>query len=66
MPPEAIRPSYGKHAYSFQLLFEFAAKRLKVKPSELALEQLDSALVSRFLEYLEDKRQNAPETRNVD
>jgi integrase/recombinase XerD len=54
--------SYG---YSFQLLFEFAAARLGVTPSSLALEQLDSGLVSAFLEYLEDTRRNAPETRNV-
>jgi integrase/recombinase XerD len=61
----ASQHTCDSYAYSFQLLFEFAAKRLKVKPSDLALEQLDSALVSRFLEYLEDKRRNAPETRNV-
>src|SRR5271169_4000323 len=54
--------SYG---YSFQLLFEFAAARLGVTPSSLALEQLDAGLVSAFLEYLEDTRRNAPETRNV-
>src|SRR5713101_661826 len=54
--------SYG---YSFQLLFEFAAARLGVTPSALALEQLDSGLVSAFLEYLEDTRRNALETRNV-
>ena len=54
--------SYG---YSFQLLFEFAAARLRVAPSSLALEQLDAGLVSAFLEYLEDTRRNAPETRNV-
>lgn len=53
------------YAYSFQLLFVFAAERLKVTPSSLTLEQLDSGLVSAFLEYLEDKRKNAPQTRNV-
>ncbi len=53
------------YAYSFQLLFEFAAARFKVTPSSLALEQLDSGVVSAFLEYLEDTRHNAPETRNV-
>ena len=53
------------YAYSFQLLFMFAAERLKLTPSSLALEQLDSGLVSSFLEYLEDARKNAPETRNV-
>jgi site-specific recombinase XerD len=53
------------YSYSFQLLFEFAAARRKVVPSALVLEQLDSELISAFLEHLEDKRQNAAETRNV-
>jgi integrase/recombinase XerD len=53
------------YALSFRLLFEFAAKRLKVKPSKLTLEQIDAGLVSAFLEYLEDKRKNAAVTRNV-
>ena len=53
------------YALSFQLLFIFAAKRLKVSPSALTLEQLDANLVAAFLEYLEDKRKNAPVTRNV-
>ncbi len=53
------------YAYSFQLLFEFAATKLRTKPSSLFLEQIDSELVSRFLEYLEDTRRNVPETRNV-
>jgi integrase/recombinase XerD len=53
------------YAYSFRLLFEFAAGRLKIAPSSLALEQLDAGLISAFLEYLEDTRHNAPETRNV-
>ena len=43
----------------------FAAKRLKVSPSALTLEQLDAGLVSAFLEHLEDDRKNAPVTRNV-
>lgn len=53
------------YAYSFQLLFVFAAERLKAAPSSLMLEQLDAGLISAFLEYLEDTRKNAPETRNV-
>jgi integrase/recombinase XerD len=61
----ASQHTCDSYAYSFQLLFEFAAIRLKVAPSLLALEQLDSGLVSAFLEHLEDARQNAPETRNV-
>ena len=32
------------YAYSFQSLFEFASKRLKVAPSALMLEQLDADL----------------------
>jgi integrase/recombinase XerD len=61
----ASQHTCDSYAYSFQLLFEFAAGRLKITPSSLALEQLDSGLVSAFLEYLEDTRHNAPETRNV-
>src|SRR5881409_3550617 len=41
------------YAYSFQLLFEFGAKRLKVAPSMMKLEQLDASLISAFLEHLE-------------
>jgi integrase/recombinase XerD len=61
----ASQHTCDSYAYSFQLLFEFAAEKLKVAPSSLLLEQLDSALISKFLEYLEDARRNAPETRNV-
>ena len=53
------------YAYSFQLLFEFAAKRLKVAPSMVKLEQLDASLISAFLEHLETSRQNSAETRNI-
>src|ERR1700687_4850290 len=59
------RHTGDSYALSFQLLFMFAAKRLKVSPSALTLEQLDAGLISAFLEYLEDKRKNAPVTRNV-
>jgi len=53
------------YAYSFQLLFEFAAKKLRVAPSMVRLEQLDAALISAFLEHLEADRQNSAETRNI-
>ena len=59
------RHTRDSYALSFQLLFIFAAKRLKVSPSALTLEQLDAGLISAFLEYLEDKRKNAAVTRNV-
>ena len=64
-PRGASQHTCASYAYSFQLLFEFAATKLQTKPSSLSLEQLDSKLVSAFLEYLEDTRRNAPETRNV-
>src|SRR5208283_5912901 len=59
------RHTRDSYAVSFQLLFMFAAKRLKVSPSALTLEQLDAGLISAFLEHLEDDRKNAPVTRNV-
>jgi integrase/recombinase XerD len=59
------RHTRDSYALSFQLLFMFAAERLKVWPSALTLEQLDAGLISAFLEYLEDTRKNAPVTRNV-
>lgn len=61
----ASQHTCDSYAYSFQLLFEFAARRLKVAPAALALEQLDARLIRDFLEHLEDTRRNAPETRNV-
>jgi hypothetical protein len=39
---ENTRNSY---AYAFQLLLTFASKRLKVTPSQLAVEQIDAPLV---------------------
>lgn len=55
----------NSYAYAFQLLFEFAAKRLGVAPSALCIEQIDAFLVMDFLLYLEDKRKNSPRTRNA-
>src|SRR5919106_3615410 len=61
----ASQHTCDSYAYSFQLLFEFAAKRLKMAPSALMLEQLDAQMISAFLEDLEDTRQNSPNTRNI-
>ncbi|MGY3134018.1 site-specific recombinase XerD [Bradyrhizobium sp. USDA 4501] len=61
----ASRHTRDSYASSFQLLFVFAADRLKVKPSALTLEQIDAGLVSAFLQHLEDERKNAAVTRNV-
>ena len=61
----ASRHTCDSYAYSFQCLFEFTSKKLKVAPSALTLEQLDAALVCSFLEHLETTRGNSAETRNV-
>ncbi|MCF8210006.1 MAG: site-specific integrase [Rhodoferax sp.] len=53
------------YALALRLFFEFAAQRLKVRPSALTLEQLDSQLVLDFLRHLETERHNGPATRNL-
>lgn len=53
------------YAYAFQLLFEFASKKLKVSPSDLCLEQLDAPLILAFLAHLENERGCCPSTRNA-
>src|ERR1700758_2705829 len=53
------------YAYAFKLLLEFASERVKVPPSQLRLEQLDSNLIVEFLNYLETVRQNGPGSRNT-
>lgn len=52
------------YAYTYQLLVCFAADRLGTPPSELTLEQIDTALVLAFLNHLESERGNCPRTRN--
>ena len=59
---ENTRDSY---AYAFQLLLTFASKRLKMTPSQLAVEQIDSSLVLDFLNDLETTRGNGPNSRNI-
>ena len=53
------------YAYAFQLLFRFISQQLKLKPSELQLEQIDAPLVMAFLDQLETERGNSASTRNV-
>jgi site-specific recombinase XerD len=53
------------YAYAFKLLLEYASKCLKVKPSELQLEQLDAPLIVNFLRYLETERRNGQNSRNT-
>jgi integrase/recombinase XerD len=59
---EQTRDSY---AYAFKLLLTYASERLKVAPSQCALEQLDAPLVRDFLNALETTRRNGPSSRNA-
>jgi integrase/recombinase XerD len=52
------------YAYAFRLLFIFASKRLGVKPSQICLEQIDTALILDFLAHIEKQRGNCAATRN--
>lgn len=61
----ASQHTCDSYAYGFQLLFEFASSRLKCKPSDLHLEQIDAPLVMEFLAHLEGDRGNGPGTRNA-
>jgi integrase/recombinase XerD len=55
----------SSYAYAFQLLFEFASKHLKIAPSAIQLELIDSDLVLAFLNQLESVRHNSPVSRNT-
>ncbi len=51
------------YAYSFKLLFAFAANSLGIRPSQLHIEQLDAALILEFLACIEQERGNGAVTR---
>jgi integrase/recombinase XerD len=53
------------YAYAFRLLLQYASERLRVRPSQLQLEQLDAPLILDFLKYLEAKRHNGQNSRNT-
>lgn len=53
------------YATSFRLLFAFAARRLRTRPSRLTLEQIDAGMVLAFLAHIEQDRGNGPATRNL-
>ncbi len=53
------------YAYTFQLLFAFASKRLGVAPSDLQVEQIDAQLVLAFLDHIQHERTNGARTRNT-
>jgi site-specific recombinase XerD len=53
------------YAHAFRLLLQYASERLKVRPSELQLEQIDAPLILDFLKYLETTRHNGQNSRNT-
>lgn len=61
----ASRHTIDSYAYGFQLLVSFAAKRLRVRPSALQIEQLDAGLILDFLDHIESSRANSARTRNA-
>ena len=61
----ASRHTVDSYAYSFQLLVCFAAKRLRVRPCEIQVEQLGGELILDFLDHIESDRANTPRTRNA-
>ena len=62
---KASQHTQEAYAYSFQLLVGFAARCLKIKPSQLEVEQLDVPLILAFLEHIESERGNSARTRNA-
>jgi len=61
----ASQHTCDSYACGFNLLFSFASQRLKRRPSEVTLEQIDAPLITAFLEHLETDRHNQSATRNV-
>jgi site-specific recombinase XerD len=53
------------YAYAFQLLLNYANKKLHTPPSSLTIEQLDEKLILEFLMHLQVERNNGPRTRNA-
>ena len=53
------------YAFSFKLLFDFAAKRRSIRPSQLTIEELDAPMIVAFLAHLEQERDNGAATRNL-
>jgi integrase/recombinase XerD len=53
------------YAHAFALLVRFAADRVKRRPSDLAIEDIDPELVLAFLDYVEAERGNTARSRNA-
>lgn len=50
---------------TFRLVLVFASERLGRAPSQMRVEDLDTALIGAFLDHLEQGRANTPKTRNT-
>ncbi len=50
---------------AFRLLITYAERSLKKSPAKLAVHDLDTAFITRFLDYLERERGNSSRSRNV-
>ena len=60
-----LRPnSITSYADAMRLLLQFAAEVARKKITQLTLDDLDSDLVSQFLNFLEESRHNAAQSRN--
>jgi len=53
------------YTHAFALLVRFAANRLKRRPSDLTVEDLDTELIMAFLDHVEAVRGNAARSRNA-
>ena len=59
------RHTCDTYAHAFRLLFNFASRRLGIRPSQLFIEQIDAKLVTDFLAHIEADRGNSVPTRNA-
>ncbi len=55
----------ASYTATFRLLVVFAARRQAVRPCQLQVRQLDTAMLLAFLEHLESDRDNSVRTRNA-
>jgi integrase/recombinase XerD len=62
----AVSPStVAAYRDTFRLLLLFAQKRIGKTPTQLALRDLDAALILAFLDHLERERGNSVRSRNA-
>src|SRR5580704_13620340 len=62
---DASPATVASYRDTFRLLLGYARTRMRKKPTELALVDIDAPLVLGFLAHLERDRGNCPRTRNA-